>query len=504
MMRRPEEIVLTGCNIPTVHSADTLVLRDGRIAAVGGAEILPDGAEVRTLDLDGMTVLPGFVDAHTHFVAVGLREMGWETDLVGLSRDETLDRLADAARRGDDALWVIARGWDESMWQDRRYLERDELDRLAPNRPLIAARVDMHMLVANSAAMARIPPSVPREKVDAPRGLVREEAASEVLRGLEPPDEVLCEGLEASSRLANRLGITSIHAMLPAHQLPAHLRMRGRIRTRMTLCPEMPALDAMISLGIRSGFGDAWVRFGGLKIFADGSIGAGNAAVAEPYVDTGGHGALNHSDETLGAWVARAEEAGLQTVIHAIGDVAIEQVLAAHAKVGTSPELRHRIEHYELATPEQIARTAELGIAVSMQPNFVGDWSGEGKLYVDRLGEERDRRIDPHRSILDAGVHLAFGSDCMPISPLYGIHAAVNAPHPVQRVSVAEAVECYTEGGAYLSFEEGSKGRIEAGMLADLVVLDDDPLRVPERIRDLNVEMTFVGGEPVYESRRVA
>jgi len=236
-----------------------------------------------------------------------------------------------------------------------------------------------------------------------------------------------------------------------------------------------------------------------VKLFADGSIGAGNAAVSIPYVDTGENGALNYTDDELLSFLRRAEEADLQTAIHAIGDRAIEQVLQAHARIGTSPELRHRIEHFELPTGEQIERANDLGLCVSMQPNFVFNWSGPGKMYKRRLGKARDARIDPHRLVLDAGIPLAFGSDCMPISPLYGLHAAVNAPHPEQRVPLEEGILAYTRAGAYLSHEEDLKGAIAPGMFADLVVLEGDPRTVPEGISALSVEMTFVGGELVYK-----
>jgi len=257
-------------------------------------------------------------------------------------------------------------------------------------------------------------------------------------------------------------------------------------------------LEKVEGVGLLTGYGDPWLRFGGIKIFADGSIGAQNAAVSEPF-SGGGTGELNYQDAELASMIRAAELAGWQTVIHAIGDRAIEQVLDAHEVVGTDSALRHRIEHFELPHREQLVRVAKLGLCISMQPNFIGNWSGPNSLYVDRLGAARDRASNPLRLIVDEGLPLAFGSDGMPVSPLYGLHWAVNAPYRDQRLTAEEAMERYTTGGAWFGFEEKIKGRIVPGMLADLVVLDEDPRLHPERIEERTVEMTFVGGERVYE-----
>jgi len=495
------ETILRGAVFPTVPGADCLAIGGGRILAVGQEQQIAALATETTqvVDLTGKAVLPGFIDAHTHFLHVGLKEIGFRTDLSGLNRADTLARLAEAVKQRGEGEWVVGSGWDESGWQERRYLCRDDLDRIAPNTPLIAVRVDGHLLTANTPALARIPSDVDQRLVDTTSGTLREEAAFNFLRTIKPDIQTQTEALHAAAATAHRLGITSVHTMIPPQRIRLYMHERGRLRMRVTVCPEISGLDALEKLGIESGFGDEWLRLGGVKLFADGSIGAGNAAVGIPYADSGKAGCLNYPDEELIAFVRRCERAGLQTVIHAIGDRAIEQVLKAHSVVGTSSELRHRIEHFELPTKTQIERAQDLDLHISMQPNFVGNWSGEGKMYVDRLGRDRDQQIDPHRLVLDAGLPLAFGSDCMPMSPLYGLHWAVNAPHQHQRVSVEEAVTCYTENGAYFSFEETLKGKVEPGMLADLVVLDQDPRQVPEKLADLQVDMTFVGGKLVYK-----
>jgi predicted amidohydrolase YtcJ len=478
----------------------------GRILAVGTEEevLFSSCDTTRVIDLAGRAVLPGFIDSHTHFLQTGLARIGLHIDLSGLSREEVFAQLAGAGRERGAGEWVVGRGWDESTWQDHHFLSREELDRLAPDSPLIAIRLDGHLLVVNTVALERIPPAVDRRGVDEECGIVREKAAFDLLQSISPDEETLRAALHAAVSYAHKFGITSIHTMLPLDWVHAYMRERGRIELRVTLCPEVPALGPLETLGMTSGFGDEWLRLGGVKLFADGSIGAGNAALDAPYTDSGQNGALNYRTQDLSSFIERAERAGLQTVIHAIGGRAIEQVLDAHATVGTSRELRHRIEHFELPTRMQIERARELGLNISMQPNFVGNWSGEGKMYQARLGEERDSMVDPHHLVLEKGLPLAFGSDSMPISPLYGLHWAVNAPHESQRIKIEEGIRCYTEEGARLSFEEEEKGRIETGMLADLVVLDKDPREDPMQIDQLRVEMTFLAGKIVYQRGETA
>jgi predicted amidohydrolase YtcJ len=291
--------------------------------------------------------------------------------------------------------------------------------------------------------------------------------------------------------------------MTPAAFLRAFQKGRMDRRLRIVFCPEVEMLGPLAARGLQTGHGDGWLRFGGVKLFSDGSIGAGNAALSTPY-SAGGLGALNYEDETLRKWIHDADQAGWQTITHAIGDRAIEQVLRVHGSVALDPALRHRIEHFELPNDEQIERTAAGALCVCVQPNFTANWSGPGGLYDERLGSARDRRSNPLRLLRDAHVPLAFGSDGMPPGPLYGLHAAVNAPFELQRVTLDDALDGYTHGGATFEFEEDEKGSLDPGMLADLVVLDRNPYGAPERLADRAIEMTFVGGQLVYSRDREA
>ena len=496
-----EALILHGGKIYGADDGESLVLKDGRIAALGRWEDLCAQHETaRAVDLRGRCVLPGFIDAHVHLLQTGLTEIGWRIDLSGLPRDESLARLAAAVQKGGHGEWVVGSGWDESRWEVPSYLDRRELDRISLRTPLVAVRLDGHLLVANSVAMREIELSGGADVsslVDGKTGQVREAAAWRTLERVRPDETVLSDALAAATRLCHSVGVTSVHTMARPQELHAIVAGRGRDGLRVLVCPSVSCLDALEAVGMTSGFGDEWVRYGGVKIFADGSIGARNAAVGRPY-DDGGRGELNHSDADLEAMIRRADSAGWQTVIHAIGDRAIDQVLRLHALIGTDPELRHRIEHFELATERQIGLARDLGLAVCMQPNFIANWSGPGSMYESRLGAERDAASNPLRRMVDGGLDLAFGSDGMPISPLGGIHATVNAPFAEQRVTVDEAIEAYTRGGARLSFEEGVRGDVAVGAHADLVVLDEDPRVSPGFVRERSVEMTIVGGRCVY------
>jgi len=500
----PFERVLLGGAVYRHAGAKAVAIAGGRIAWIGTRDEALDLTDDRTelVDLGAGAILPGFIDAHTHPIHTGLAEIGWRIDLAGCSRAESLERIRAAAVDRGAGEWIVAWGWDESGWEDRAYLTRQELDRVAPAAPVAAIRTDGHLVAANDPAIRRaaawLGGGIPGA-VDAERGHLREEAAWRLLARIQPDASTLREALRGAARLCHRLGIAGIHAMVEPEHLPIYAAEAESLRLRVTVCPQIDALEQLMSEGRRTGDGGAWLRYGGLKIFADGSIGARNAAVSALYGDgEGGVGALNHADEILRGFLGRAEIGGWQTVIHAIGDRAIEQVLRAHAAVGTSRALRHRIEHFELPVPGQVERARDLGLSVCMQPNFTGNWSGPGSMYERRLGPARDRASNPLRAVHAAGLPLALGSDGMPMGPLYGLHWAVVGRYPDQRLAIDAAIDAYTAGGASLGFTEGETGNLCVGAWADLVVLDEDPTLDPHRIADRAVEATFVAGETVY------
>jgi predicted amidohydrolase YtcJ len=303
------------------------------------------------------------------------------------------------------------------------------------------------------------------------------------------------------------------------------LEREGALDLRVRINYWSDHLDAAIETGLRTNHGGGMVAVGGIKTFTDGSFGGRTAKVTAPYADApdgeesgedeetgsdaegGGRGQWVVGPEELREVVERAHAEGFQVCTHAIGDEAIEETLSAYEAVlegndgegpaGAVDGPRHRIEHFELASHDQIDRLADAGVVASMQPNFL-QWAGEGGLYDQRLGETRRKRTNRLRTVADAGADLAFGSDCMPLDPLLGVHHAVNAPVEPQRLSVTEALRAYTLGGARAGFDEDRLGTVEPGKLADLVVLERSPWEHPEAIDDIEVHATVVDGRIVY------
>jgi predicted amidohydrolase YtcJ len=261
---------------------------------------------------------------------------------------------------------------------------------------------------------------------------------------------------------------------------------------------------------LKTGFGDDYLKVGPAKIYIDGSMGARTAVFYVPYADDPDtSGLFTISPEELMIRVSKAHKAGLQVAIHSIGDRAIDESLdAIEAAIEECPrdDHRHRIEHCEVLTGDRILRIRSLGVVPSMQPNFAGEWGGPGGMYEQRLGPERLRLSNPYRRLLDEGVKVAFGSDCgfcppWPFNPLYGLWAAVCNPIEESRIALEEAVRCYTLDGAYASFEESIKGSIEPGKLADMAILSEDIASIsPEKIRDVMVDLTLVGGRVQWRS----
>ncbi len=501
VMRRPERmgaLLLLGGEVMGHAGCDAVLVADGRVAEIGRADDL-GGLDVARRDAVGGAIVPGFVDGHTHLVESGLTSIGWRLDVSGCGRREALERIAAASRLRVSGEWLVAAGWDESCWTPAVVLSRSDLDQAAGRGPVVAIRVDGHLAIANSRALdvSRSALQSRAELVERQSGQVREAAVDVLLSFSRPDAAVIGEAMRASAATCHRLGITTAHVMTGCADAGVVLDAARHVRLRCVVHPPVESLEALAGAGIHTGQGDSWGRWGGLKFFADGSIGARSAAVSEPY-ESGGRGALNVSTAWLSERIAAAERAGWQTMGHAIGDRAIGQVLDAHRRARSSRSFRHRIEHFELPTAGQIEETARLGLAVCMQPNFVGNWSGPGKLYERALGAARDAASNPFPAVREAGIPLGFGSDGMPLSPLYGIDSAVRAPHETQRMDLDRAVYAYTEGASFLSGDESGCAGVARGRNADLVVLDR---RLDTcDIGSSSIVLTCVGGEIVYDA----
>jgi predicted amidohydrolase YtcJ len=447
------------------ESTRAVSVRNGRIHSLEKTQAKEE------IDLEGKTLIPGFIDCHCHFVWMGLKLSNVDLSETK-SAEEAVTCMERKAARTEKGKWVLGYSWDESLWSERRYLAPEDLSGI--DNPACAMRVDGHMAVINEAA---------QEKLAVQKGYLYEDE----LFGLHTvlPDQDVEEAFKASLQLAHREGVTSIHDN--PMDMRSFVLYQNLKRTKLRIYVNLPAstVDAVTQIGLKTGFGNEWVRFGGIKIFTDGSIGAKTAAMSFNYRDEENRGLLMYSDTGLTTILKKAYPN--QTAIHAIGDRAIQQVLNCSLRGE-----RNRIEHAELVRDDQIPQIKSLGLILSMQPNFL-KWSHPGGLYDDRFGTGMDNRF---HTLKKAGIPLVFGSDCMPFSPLYGIRQVVNAPFEEQKLSVMDALMMYTKNGAYASFEEGKKGTIEPGKLADFVVLSGDPRE--EDISTIAVDMTIVGGEVVY------
>ncbi|UCE45547.1 MAG: amidohydrolase [Methanobacteriota archaeon] len=496
---------------PGRKTAHAVAVADGRIIALGSdAEIrrsAPRGAE--KVDLGGKTVVPGFIDSHTHFIQMGIDAQN--VDLFGTkSLDEALTLLKAHAGRTAEGRWVIGANYRESNWVDGRFITRSDLDECSSQHPVVAHRICGHLSSVNTRGMevASITSDTPGAETDSSgelTGIVTEAAVGLLRAAAAPTERDRSKGLRLATKKAHSLGVTSIQDNGEPRDffIYREAERKGRLKIRVWFNTPSSGLDSLTSLGLTSGLGSERLRLGGVKIFCDGALGARTAALTEPYADDARcRGMLIHSREEMKDMAVMANDAGIQLVIHAIGDDGIEVALASieHAlRQYRRRDHRHRIEHLELPTRGHIGRIRKHKVIASMQPNFVGEWSGIDGLYVERLGRERAGRNNPFREVLDAKIKLAFGSDCMPFSPIYGIRSAVNAPYEPQRLTVQEAFASYTRDAAFASFEEEVKGTIAVGRVADFAVLSGDPFKDQGVLDSIFVAKTVLGGEVVFD-----
>ncbi|AUX08357.1 putative TIM-barrel fold metal-dependent hydrolase [Halalkaliarchaeum desulfuricum] len=493
---------------PDADTLEALAVRNGEIVRTGttyDVEFLV-GTHTDVVDLDGATVVPGFVDAHTHMTTTGRYLV--HADLSDAeSPGDALDALRARERAVDGDDWVLGFGYDESSWAESRYLAREELDAVSDTQPVAAFREDMHVASVNSVVLDRLRSAMPDDDVETeggePTGVLVEEAVDPVYDTIEPGPDETRRLLSAATEHAARLGLTGVHDMVRrsyAPQVYRELALDDELPIRVRLNYWADHLDALAELGLRTNHGSDRVQVGAVKTFTDGSIGGRTAKLSAPYDDGAGTGQWVVSPEELSSLVDRADDLGFQLTVHAIGDEAIDETLDVFEERTVDPAgSRHRIEHLELATDEAIERFGELGVVASVQPNF-HKWAVPGGLYESRLGDRRPRTNRLAR-LRDAGAPLAFGSDGMPLSPLVGIHWAVNAPAEPQRLSVTAAIRAYTYGAVYAGFGEDRLGTIEPGKRADLTVLGESPWESPGRICEIDVTMTVVDGETVYNGR---
>lgn len=466
---------------PLLLEVDAGRLRRVESAAAGGRPGGSPGGGARLAD--PYRVSAGFVDAHTHLVGLGLEFL--RPNFAGAaSREEVLARLDAWLQAHPGSEPVVGEGWDQSLWADPRPPERDEIDAVAPDRPVALRRVCGHVAVFNSAALALL--GTDWEGLDAGSGLALERLPLTIGRHWPPGREMMDEAVRLGQEEAWRHGVTGVHEMGHPGTFRAFARaaVEGRLRLRVTHFFGIEHREAIDQAGLVPGFGESCLRVGGIKFFLDGSIGGRSAAVRAPYPGAppsgGGFGQLLWTDEALADALRTVFSGGYQAALHAIGDAAIEQAIRVVTRLGASglraPAPGPRLEHAEMLDPQLLARGVEAGFLFCMQPNFTARWQGQGQLYEQVLGPERALSLNPYAAVARTG-RLLFGSDTMPLSPLGGLAGAVNHPDPAQRLDFGEAISAYTEAAAAGVSHPYGRSRLAAGEPADFCVLRR---RIPE------------------------
>jgi len=536
------DLVLVNGKVWTVNKAqpeaEAVAIWRDRILAVGSTADIRKlaGDKTKVIDLNGRRVVPGFYDSHVHLLGSGMRLS--EVALKDAKdKAEFGRRLLEFDKKMPRDRWMLGGEWDHDRALGGQLPTAELLDKYVPDRPVFIRRYDGHMGVVNSRVLKMAGITV--ETADPaggviyrkpggkePTGLLRDNAMSLVEHLIPPPtDAEIAEGVQGALAEARQVGVTSVQDMdgsdaatrTKLFRLYQQLARAGKLTVRVDLRWPLAQWESLARLGAEVGLGDDWVKIGGVKGFADGSLGSSTAKMYEPFVnEPGSTGVFVTPREKMLEYVRGVDKAGLSVAVHAIGDRANAEMLDIFAEVDKQNgprDRRFRIEHAQHLRPQDYARFRELGVIPSMQPYHAID---DGRWAEGRIGPKRCASSYAFRSLLDAGAKLAFGSDwsVAPLSPILGIDAAVNrrtldGKHPAgwfpeQRITVAEAIDAYTLTSAFAAFQEKDRGSLEPGKLADLVVLSRDILADSERdrIAETEVVMTVIGGKISYEKSR--
>ncbi|NWF55067.1 MAG: amidohydrolase [Syntrophaceae bacterium] len=545
------DVVLFKGNVITLDEkkprAQGLAVKDGRILWLGTNEevkhAIERGTQVR--DLQGMTVIPGFIESHNHTLLFGLGLSSIDLTKVG-SIEDIIALIKERAAKQKEGTWITGVGYNQNELREKRHPNRHDLDQAAPQHLVSLRHTSAHGYVVNSLALAKA--GITKNRPDPEGGKIGRDLATGELTGLlfespamkfidditpKPGFEDLVKALGNASQRFLSEGITSaMDASVGSNDIPLQIAAyqeavdRGILKVRHNLAIWSEAIfdycrfeesmkeagKKLLGLGIRTVLGDEKLRIGPFKIIVDGAFSTVTAVTYEPYgldPNERGCGVLVVEPEKLARLASLAHGLGWQLSIHGIGDRAIDVCLDAFEAAQEShprKDARHRLEHCTMALPRMFARIKKLGVIPVLQPAFIWEL---GDNWFRQLGRETCAQLKPFRTLLDNKIPTAFSSDRPVVSgaPLLGIHSSVNQKTrtgqdyaPRERITAEEALRCYTIHGAYATFEEKLKGSIEVGKLADLVILAEDLTQVrPEKIKDIPIMATMVGGEFGYQ-----
>ncbi len=518
----------------TGKRAEAIALRGDRILAVGSRDevMKSKGPETRLVDLGGHFVMPGFNDAHMHLASAGFEKMN--VNLVGVKTlDEFRERIRSRVEKAAPGEWIVGEGWDETLWPVKVVPTRWDLDEVTNGHPAYMDRVDGHIGVANTRALqlasvtvaSRDPEGgkIDRDENGTPNGILRETARDAVKAVIPKPNhDQRRKAIEAAIAEISSYGLTSVqdNSSWDDFQVYQELEHEGKLNVRISeWLPFDDPVDTLNSKRNSQPASDSMLHTGMLKGFMDGSLGSKTAALLEPYSDDPKNSGLpQYEPEKLNAMTRERMLAGYQIGFHAIGDRGVQMALDAFDEAEKaakekglkaadgSANFRLRIEHAQVTTPQQIVRFKQLNVIASMQPSHL---TTDMNWAESRLGPKRAAHSYAWAEFLKHGVVLAFGTDypVEPVTPFRGLYAAVTRQsddgkksyYPEQKLTIEQAIAAYTTGAAYAEFSEKQKGKLEPGMLADFVVLDQDITAVPfPKILTTKVLRTVVGGRSVY------
>ncbi len=500
---------------------------DGKIV-----QVIPEGAMMKLSGVDtvvdggGRTLLPGLIDAHGH--VMGLGESAKQLDLVGTASLADLQaRLRDYAAARPADPWIVGRGWNQELWTDKRFPTAADLDAVVPDRPVILERVDGHAVVVNNAALkaagvtagtkAAAGGEIERDATGKPTGLLIDAATELVAAKVPPPTPAQLDGALAKAQEALlAVGITGVADMgtgVEAWQTYRRAGEAGRLQVRiMSYASDVEPMRALAPNGPTDWLYGDRLRMGGIKIYADGALGSRGAWLKRPYADKPETSGLRFlTDEELRAKLDEAAKIGIQPAIHAIGDAANAQAIAAYEWLGQRypGDRRWRIEHVQVVDPADIPRIGKAGIIASMQPVHQ---TSDRTMAEARLGPDRLAGAYAWQSMLKSGAKLAFGSD-FPVespNPFPGLAAAISRQDmqgqppggwiPAERLTFEQALTAFTRDAAYAGYAEGKIGSLEPGKWADFILVDRDPTKIDaQSLARTEVLETWVAGKKVWE-----